>query len=318
MIKMKTWKLTLASLAAGAAALALSFAVRSAEAGGARGTTVSFVSPQWVAEHRADEGVRILDVRQDPHDYFRGHVPGAVHMADSTLRGPERGVPVQYLPAQQIAELLARAGVTRDRAVVLYSQGEDVLGASMVAYVLERLGHPRVMIMNGGWEDYAASQPVTQAYPSYVPGRLRVQEDPAIRAQLSDVRWMLGAPGVTFVDARPAPTYRGETDIWMRSGHIPGALNLHWEELVSPENPHRIRPVEELRRIFAEKGLTPERDIVFYCGTSREASLNFVIARHVLGFPRVRLYEGSWTEYSAQPELPVATGPEPGAVQTAR
>lgn len=294
-----------------AAAITLSLAAGSAMAE----TKVSFVSPAWVAQHHADENVRILDVRQNPHDYFRAHVPRAVHLADSTLRGPERGIPVQYLPPQILAALLERAGVGKDMIVVLYAEGEQVLGATMTAYVLERLGHERVAIMDGGWSAYAARHPTSQQYPVHVPGKLPVSQIRPVGIGLSMVLRLLGAPGVTFVDARPAPSYRGEVDTWMRNGHIPGALNVDWHSLVQPDNLHQLKPKAELRRIFAAQGLTARSNIVFYCGTSREASLNYMVARHVLGFPNVRLYEGSWTEYAAYPALPVAKGSAPGALR---
>ena len=280
-------------------------------------TVLSFVSPAWVAQHSGDENVRILDVRQDPHDYFRAHVPHAVYLADETLRAPDQGIPVQYLPPQLMSAVLERAGVGRDKIVVIYAEGKDVLGATMTAYVLEQLGHPRVMIMNGGWSAYSARYPTTQQYPRYVRGKLPVRQIRIAGIGLSTVLRLLGAPGVTFVDARPGPAYRGEIDTWMRNGHIPGALSLDWHTLVMPDNLHRLKPKAELRRIFAAHGLTPRSHIVFYCGTSREATVNYMVAKHVLGFPNVRLYEGSWTEYAAYPALPVAKGPRPGTLQRA-
>jgi len=164
------------------------------------------------------------------------------------------------------------------------------------------------------WAAYAASHPTTQAYPSYRPGMLFAGDVQSIRIELPEVRRLIGGERVTFVDARPAPAYLGETRTWIRNGHIPGARSLDWHLLVEPDNPHKIKPIAELRSLFASRGLDERSDIVLYCGTSREASLEYVIARHVLGLPRVRLYEGSWTEYVAHPELPVATGPEPSPV----
>ncbi|MCC6559249.1 MAG: sulfurtransferase [Polyangiaceae bacterium] len=272
---------------------------------------ISFVTPAWLAAHSRDPGLRVLDVRRDFHAYIEGHVPGAVHLAEDALRGPKRGVPVQFLPSILTAEILARAGVTSRTPVVVYSNAEFAIGASMVAYVLERLGHRRAMILDGGWSDYAAAHPTTQAYPSYRRGLLAPMDVRSIRVELPEVRRLLGDPSVTFVDARPEPSYSGEVKRWVRNGHIPGARSLDWHLLVEPGNPHKIRPREELRAVFASRGLGEESDMIFYCGTGREASIEYVIARHVLGFPKVRLYEGSWTEYSAHFELPIATGPDP-------
>ncbi len=135
----------------------------------------SIVTPQWVSQHANDQNLRILDVRLDQSEYLAGHVPNAVYFQENTVRGPRNGIPVQYLPNDMIAELLVRAGVTDNDSVVLYSDGPAVLGATMDAYALERIGHPRVMVMDGGWTAYkAAGLPVTQQYPTYQNGRLTV------------------------------------------------------------------------------------------------------------------------------------------------
>jgi thiosulfate/3-mercaptopyruvate sulfurtransferase len=117
---------------------------------------------------------------------------------------------------------------------------------------------------------------------------------------------------VAIVDARPAAHYRGESRVWIRNGHIPGAVNLEWRTLADASNPHALKPLAELRAIVDARGLKPSDDVIVYCGTGREASLEYVVLKHLLGFPRVRLYDGSWGEYAARREMPVATGPEPG------
>jgi thiosulfate/3-mercaptopyruvate sulfurtransferase len=269
----------------------------------------SIVTPQWVAQHANDSNIRILDVRSEPADYFPGHVPNAVNFADNTVRGPKNGIPVQYLPNDMLAALLARAGVTNDDSVVVYSDGAAVLGATMVAYTLERIGHPRVMVMDGGWSDYKASgAPVTQQYPTYQNGQLTVKNNPSISITMDEVYRSMGKPGVTIIDARPPAAYAGETKSWMRSGHIPGAINIDWHTLMDPNNLHKFKPLDQIRKIYTDKGVKGTEDIILYCGTSREASLEYAVMRHMLGFQKVRLYEGSWTEWSSNPNMPVETG----------
>jgi thiosulfate/3-mercaptopyruvate sulfurtransferase len=270
-------------------------------------TPISMVTPEWVAEHNRDADLRILDVRPDPHDYFAGHVPGAVHIADGTLRGPLGGVPVQYHSPEVLAQLLARAGVTDDSRVVIYSDGENVLGATMAAYVLERLGHKKVMVMDGGWTAYRAAHKTTQQYPKYTPGKVTPNDVQSIHVTLDEVKKLVGKNGYKFIDARPEKAYLGQISTWMRNGHIPGAINLDWHSLVDSANPHKLKPLDEIKRIVAAKGINSSDDIVVYCGTSREASLEYVVLKHLLGFNKVRLYEGSWTEYSSHPELPMET-----------
>ena len=270
--------------------------------------TSFLVTPEWVAQHNADMNVRILDVRPDPHDYFAGHVPNAVHIADGTLRGPLYGVPVQYQDSETLAKLLSRAGVRNTDQVVIYSDGPNVLGATMVAYVLHRLGHPRVMVMDGGWTAYKASQSATQAYPRYAEAKFKPREDKTLRVTLDEVKVLKDRKTVKFIDARPEKAYRGEITTWMRNGHIPGAFNIDWHTLVDPNNPHQFKSIDAIKAIMAEKGISSADDIVLYCGTSREASLEFMTLKYILAFPKVRLYEGSWTEYSSIAELPIETG----------
>jgi thiosulfate/3-mercaptopyruvate sulfurtransferase len=276
-------------------------------------THVVLVTPESVAQHANDAGVRILDVRANPYDYFAGHVPNAVHLPEGTLRGPLSGVPAQYNEMFMLVQVLARAGVRSTDRVVVYSDGMDVLGATMFAYVLERIGQRDVAVMDGGWSAFKASQRAVQTYPTYGPGALDPTDERAVTAvTLDQLKGLMGKPGVTIVDARPAAAYRGDTAVWMRNGHIPGAINLEWRSLTDGDNAHKLKPIDELRAIVAARGLKASDDIVVYCGTGREASLEYMVLKHLLGFTKVRLYEGSWGEYAAHAELPVATGTAAG------
>lgn len=273
------------------------------------------VSPQWLAEHANDPKVRILDVRTDVHDYLAGHVPNATHIADSTMRAPKAGVPVQYLEPEQMAELFCRAGIHNTDSVVLYSSGKDVLGATMVAYCLQRLGYNKTMVLDGGYPVYANDQKATQDYPDCPRGDLTPKLDRSCFANLDDVLVATKNSRAVLIDARPANAYAGAIDTWMRNGHIPGAVNLDWHEMVDPNNNHQFKPVDEMRGLVERTGVKKENDVIIYCGTSREATLLYMVMKHVLGYPKVRLYEGSWTEYCAHKELPVAKGPEPGGTR---
>ncbi len=277
----------------------------------------SLVTPQWVAAHANDPTLHILDVRQDVHAYLAGHVPNAVHLPESALRGPYAGVPVQFFPAEMMATVLERAGVNQGDQVVLYSDGEDVTGATMVAYVLDRLSHAPVAIMDGGWAAYSAAQKISQQYQSYRVGRVPTRENRAVRVGLEEVRDAIRGRQVTFVDARPIKAYSGQADTWMRNGHIPLARNADWHSLVQPNNPHQFKPLPELQAYFSRRGIEKTDDIVVYCGTGREATLDYFVLKHLLGYPKVRLYEGSWIEYAAHPGMPVETGDRPGGTTAA-
>lgn len=270
------------------------------------------VSPEWLSEHTDDAGLRILDVRADVHDYLASHVPYADHLADATMRAPKCGVPVQYLDLEQMAELFRRAGISNNHWVVLYSDGEGVLGATMVAYCLHRVGHKKTMVLDGGYRAYAANHKTSQTYPGYPRGELSPSLDRAVFATLNDVRAAMNDPAVVLIDARPAEAYAGEIATWMRNGHIPGAVNIDWHHLMREDNIHQFKPVEEMAKVIEQAGVRKEDKIIIYCGTSREATLLYLVMGHILGFPGVRLYEGSWTEYCAHDDLPVAKGNTPG------
>lgn len=276
------------------------------------------VSPDWLAQHAADGNVKVLDVRTSVADYQHGHVPGAIFLANDALRAPMHGVPVQYLDPESLAALFRRAGINPGDEVVVYADGEDVLGATMVAYALHRIGHRQVAILDGGFEAYRRTYPLTKAYPDVAAGTISHTLDPSLFVTLAQLRPMLNRPDVTLLDVRPAPEYLGNSARWIRPGHIPGAINLDWHQLVDPANPHRFRPVDEMRRIVQAAGVDPADEIVVYCSTGREATLVFLALKHRLGYPNVRLYEGSWTEYTAQMDLPVERDPAGAAAAAHR
>jgi thiosulfate/3-mercaptopyruvate sulfurtransferase len=257
--------------------------------------------------HAADPNVRVIDVRQNVYDYFVGHVPNAVHLADSAMRFPFEGYPTQYPETFMISQILARAGVKKGDRVVLYSDADGVLGATMVAYLLERIGHSDIAIVDGGWRDYKATYKTAQDYPKYKAAPYDVLDNRNVRASIDDVRTSIGKE-VKFIDARPPDVYRGEVKTWVRNGHIPGAYSIPWKTLVEENNTHKLKPVADLKAAFAAKGFKESDDIIVYCGTSREASIEYVVLKHILKFPKVRLFEGSWAEYSNHPDLQVETG----------
>lgn len=273
-----------------------------------RAVSIQFAAPDWVAARSADSNTRIIDVRNNVYDYFVGHVPNAVHLADAAMRAPRGGYPTQYLDTWFSGRLLAQAGVKKDDRVILYSEGTSVLGATMMAYILERLGHKQIFIMNGGWADYNGKFPVAKEYPKYETGGYDIWDNRTGRATLEDVKNALGKENVIFVDARPADNYTGEVTTWVRNGHIPGAVNVTWRALTDADNAHKLKPVNEIRKIFEDAGVTKDKDVIVYCGTSREASLEYVVLKHLLGYPNVRLYEGSWAEYAAHADMKVETG----------
>lgn len=253
----------------------------------------------------------VLDTRGGYKDYFRGHLPTAHHLNFDTLRGTDHGVPVQYLPDDLTRALLVRAGADKNRLHIVYATGEklpndEILSASMVAYVLEKYGIERIRIVDGGLPAWSkAKLPTTQEYFGNPKGTLPAKMNSGIALDVDDV--LKRKPEAVLVDARPKNEYLGEDDVWLRKGHIPGAISFHWARLMEPENTHAFLPFDRVKAELEAAGLTPDKEILVYCGTSREGSLLRFYLRHVAQYPNVRLYEGSWKEYAALKQHPAET-----------
>jgi thiosulfate/3-mercaptopyruvate sulfurtransferase len=245
----------------------------------------------------------VLDTRGGYKDYFRGHLPTAHHLEFDTLRGTDNGVPVQYLPSDLTKALLVRAGVDKNRLHLVYATGDvlpndEILSASMVAFVLEKYGVQDIRIVDGGLAGWKAAglQPVQEYFGNPV-GNLPEKGKPEIALTVEDVLKLKDKPGHILVDARPKNEYLGQDEIWLRKGHIPGAVSFHWARLMEKENTHKFKPFSEVKADLEAAGITPDKEVVCYCGTSREGSLLRFYLKHVAGYPNVRLYEGAWKEY---------------------
>ncbi len=254
----------------------------------------------------------VLDTRGGYKDYFRSHLPTAHHLNFDTLRGTDNGVPVQYLPDDLTKALLVRAGVQKGRTHLVYATGDrlpndEILSASMVAYVLEKYGVEDILIVDGGLPEWTRQKlPVTQEYFGNPKGTLPEKGKPEIALGTTDV--VKRKAGSVLVDARPHNEYVGDDDIWLRKGHIPGAISFHWARLMEKDNTHKFIPFEKVKLELEAAGLTADKEILVYCGTSREGSLLRFYLKFVAKYPNVRLYEGSWKEYVALKELPVEKG----------
>jgi thiosulfate/3-mercaptopyruvate sulfurtransferase len=250
----------------------------------------------------------VLDTRGGYKDYFRGHLPSAHHLNFDTLRGTDKGVPVQYLPDDLTRALLTRAGIDKNRMHLIYATGDklpndEILSASMVAFVLEKYGVENIRIVDGGLPEWKkAKLPVTQEYFGNPPGSLPAKTKPDIALNIDDV--LKRKPGSVLVDARPHNEYLGDDDLWLRKGHIPGAISFHWARLMETDNTHKFKPFEQSKAELEGAGLKADKEILVYCGTSREGSLLRFYLKHVAKYPNVRLYEGSWKEYVSLKQLP--------------
>jgi thiosulfate/3-mercaptopyruvate sulfurtransferase len=279
--------------------------------------TISTVEAKKLIEN-TDAAARpiVLDTRGGYKDYFRGHLPTAHHINFDTLRGTDLAVPVQYLPEDITRALLVRAGVDKDRLHLVYATGDvlpndEILSTTMVVYVLEKFGVKNIKIVDGGFAEWKKQgfEPARD-YFGNPSGTLPETPNFGLAASVDDVQAHVGKPGNILVDARPLNEFQGDDDVWLRKGHIPGAISFHWARLMETDNTHKFKPYEAVKAELEKAGITKDKNIIAYCGTSREGSLLLFYLKHVAGYPNVRLYEGAWKEYVwlKNKSLPAETG----------
>jgi thiosulfate/3-mercaptopyruvate sulfurtransferase len=272
------------------------------------------VSTGWVAEHLGDGGLVVAEVDENPDLYEEGHVPGAVKLHwQEDLQDP---VERDLVDKPSFEQLLARRGIANDTTLVLYGDKNNWFAAYAYWYV-KTYGHADVRIMDGGrqkWIDEDrelttdAPSPATATYTA-------AERDEEIRAYRDQVREWLGAGERALVDVRSPGEYAGELiappgyeqEGAQRAGHIPTAASIPWATAVRDDG--TFKPAGELRDLYAGKGITPDKEIVAYCRIGERSAHTWFVLRELLGYERVRNYDGSWTEWGNLVDVPIEKGP---------
>lgn len=256
--------------------------------------------------------IRIVDMRSSLADYLKGHIPNAVYLNFQNLQIPIKGIPAQTPDRAFLERLLGEnLSLSNDMWVIIYSERSNP-NATLLAWNLDFLGHKKIGILNGGWEKWVSERlSVTKLYPSLFPKKFFGK---TIRDTLADkkrVSEQIKARNTAIVDGRPPEQYSGEEGDEIRRGHIPKAINIFWEKTLEGDELRIWKRREEIKKIFLEHGITPEKEVIVYCGTGRDASHLYFTLKHVQGFTNVRLYRGSWLEWSSDLSLPIKIGGEP-------
>ncbi len=272
----------------------------------------TLVSTGWVAAHLDDPNVRVIESNEDPLLYPSGHVPGAVQV-DWTrdLNDPIRR---DYLDQAGFEALMSRIGATRDTTVVFYGDKNN-WWATYAFWVFQLFGHANAKVMDGGrtkWEQ--EGRELTRAVPSYSPTQYAApkRDDHKIRAFREQVLAHVRSNG-QMIDVRSPQEFSGErmhmpdypNEGALRGGHIPGAKNVPWAKAINPED-GTFKTAEQLRAIYQqEQGLTPSQEVITYCRIGERSSHTWFVLTYLLGFPNVRNYDGSWTEWGNSVGVPI-------------
>jgi thiosulfate/3-mercaptopyruvate sulfurtransferase len=276
------------------------------------------VTTSWLAEHLGEPGLVVVESDEDVLLYDVGHIPGAVKVDWHTeLNDP---VTRDYVDGAGFARLCGERGITRDTTVVFYGDKNN-WWATYALWVFSLFGHPDVRILDGGRAKWVAEgrEMTTEApKPEQVDYPVVERDDATIRAFRDDVLAHLGKP---LIDVRSPGEYSGELlhmpdypqEGAVRGGHIPGAANVPWARAAADDATFKTRP--ELEAIYQqEQGLSPSDDVVAYCRIGERSSHTWFVLTHLLGFEKVRNYDGSWTEWGNTVRVPIVQGTERGSV----
>jgi thiosulfate/3-mercaptopyruvate sulfurtransferase len=270
------------------------------------------VSTGWVAEHLNDPAVRLIESDEDLLLYEMGHIPGAVKIDWVTeLNDP---LVRDYIGRERLQALLREKGISDDTTIVLYGDKNN-WWATYAFWVFRLFGIERLRIMDGGralWEE--EGRPLVTDLPHHPAGNITIGErdDRAIRAFRDEVLAHVGRSG-PLVDVRSPEEFRGErlhmpeypSEGALRGGHIPGARSIPWGKAVDPAT-HTFRPAAELRALYQQENtLRPGDETIVYCRIGERSSHSWFALTYLLGFDRVRNYDGSWTEWGNSVGLPI-------------
>ena len=278
----------------------------------------ALVSTQWVAENLGEPGLVLMECNEDILLYSTGHIEGAVKIDWHTeLNHPDTR---DYINGSDMAKLLSSKGISREDTIVLYGDKSN-WWATYAMWVFKLFGHEDIRIMDGGrskWieEGRALTKDVVERPATDYP--VIARNDSSIRAFKDDVLAHFGKP---MIDVRSPLEYTGEklhmpdypNEGASRGGHIPTARSVPWSKAVNEDQ--TFKTIEELNQIYrVEAGISDASDVIAYCRIGERSSHTWFVLTYLLGIPKVRNYDGSWTEWGSTVRVPIVKGEEPGAV----
>jgi thiosulfate/3-mercaptopyruvate sulfurtransferase len=266
------------------------------------------VDADWAEQHLDDPYIRFVEVDVDTAAYAEGHIPGAI--AWNWTSQLSDGVRRDIVSRDELQQLLRNSGIGPDTTVVLYGDNNNWF-AAWAYWQLQLFGVTNVRILNGGRKLWVAeNRPTSTEVPSHEATELTVGEpDFSQRAFRDDVLAQIETGAL--VDVRSPAEYAGELlapaalpqEGAQRAGHVPGAANIPWAQAVNDDG--TFKSADELRELYAAKGITADKDVIAYCRIGERSSHTWFVLHELLGFERVRNYDGSWTEYGSLVGVPI-------------
>jgi thiosulfate/3-mercaptopyruvate sulfurtransferase len=270
----------------------------------------TLVDTSWVADHLQDPNVRLIEADEDILLYEIGHIPGAVKLDwHVDVQDP---VSRDFVDKEGFERLLSRWGISNDTTIVFYGDKNNWY-AAYAFWLFTQYGHKSLKILNGGrakWE--AEGRPYTKEAPHYAPATYHAQDaDESIRAFRDQVAAGLKDSNRRLIDVRSPQEYSGELlhmvnypqEGAQRGGHIPGAKNIPWATSANTDG--TFKSPEELRQIYEGKDITPDKDVISYCRIGERSAHTWFVLTQLLGYPQVRNYDGSWTEWGSLVRAPI-------------
>ena len=282
--------------------LALAFAL-AAQAAGGYARPELLVDTAWLAQHAADSGIRVVDMRT--RGYAEGHIPGAVLLDNNAIRDAK--APPTFLPsAKDFEALMGRLGITNATRVVAYDDRGGIYAARLW-WILNYYGHANVALLDGGWVKWAAEhRPTDTATPAVAGTTFAVRPGTVKVATAEDVKAAIGRPGVKLVDARTEGEIAGK-DLRniRRGGYIESSVPVYWEDTLDPVT-KAFKPAADITRLYRDKGIVPSDEVTTYCQVGMRASHDlFTLALTGHDLSRLRNYYGAWEDWGNRDDTPI-------------